>query len=196
MRSLYNSAIIRGHAVQHENFAILNYYAGMGLAVSNNGSFIDGANGMAGELGHIIVDPKGELCGCGNRGCLETLATDLALAHSISKKIGKTVTVDEMVELIKNDPDEFAAEFDLMLDYLAIAVGATINIFNPEAVLLYGRLLDIDDSFIAKLEEKVPCRCLKALASKCILKKSKSRTIQGAALAIAEGLTRNLSSKL
>ncbi len=197
MRSLYNSEIIRGHAVGHENFAILNYYAGMGLAVACNDSFVDGSHGMAGELGHIIAKPHGgELCGCGNHGCLETLATDLALANSISRKLGRTVSVDEMVELIKKSPDQFADEIDHMIDYLAIAVGATINIFNPEAVLLYGRLLEIDDSFFAKLEEKVPGRCLKALSSKCILKKSKSRTIQGAAIAIAEELTRKLSSKL
>ena len=56
---------------------------------------------MAGELGHFIVKPGGELCGCGNHGCLETLATDLALANSISRKLGKPVTVSEMIDLKK-----------------------------------------------------------------------------------------------
>lgn len=196
MRSLYNSAIIRGHAVKHENFAILNYYAGMGLAVASKGSFVEGSHGMAGELGHIIVEPNGQTCGCGNKGCLETLATDLALARAISKKLDRNVTVDEMVELVGNEPRKFEAEIDKMLEYLAVAVGATINIFNPEAVLLYGRLLEIDDSFFEQLKEKVPHKCLKSLSSKCILKKSKSRTIQGAAIAITEELTRNLSAKI
>ena len=196
MHALYNSEIIRGQAVGHENFAVLSYYSGMGLAVSSNGVFVDGSHGMAGELGHFIVKPDGELCGCGNRGCLETLATDLALAHSISRKLERTVTVGEMTELIRKAPYRFESEIDHMLDYLAIAIGGTINIFNPEAVFLYGRLLDIDDMFLDKLRGKIPGKCLKALASKCVLKKSKSSMIQGAALAIVEELTRKLSSKL
>jgi len=196
MHSLYHSAIIRGQAVRHENFAILNYYAGMGLAVSSHGVYVDGSHGMAGELGHIIAKPNGKPCGCGNRGCLETLATDLALAHSISHTLGRAVPVDEMVKLIKQSPSRFEEEIDRMLDYLAIAVGVTINIFNPEAILLYGRLLEIEDSFFARLKEKVATTCLKQLASHCTLKKSKSRTIQGAALAIAEELTRRLTPNL
>jgi predicted NBD/HSP70 family sugar kinase len=196
MRSLYNSSIIRGHAVKHEDFAILNYYAGMGLAVASNGVYMNGSQGMAGELGHTIVEPNGKPCGCGNRGCLETLATDLALAHSISHKLGRTVPVDEMVGLIRKSPSRFEEEIDRMLDYLAIAVGMTINIFNPEAILLYGRLLEIDDAFFDKLKKKTAATCLKQLASHCTLKKSKSRTIQGAALAIADELTRQLTPNI
>jgi len=196
MRALYNSESIRGQATEHKNFAILNYYAGMGLAVACNDTFVDGSHGMAGELGHIIMQPDGELCGCGNRGCLETLSTDSALARSIGKKLGRRVEIEEIDELIASSPEEFAAEIDHMLEYLAVAVGATINIFNPEAVLLYGRLLEIDDYFLDKLKEKMPSKCLKTLASKCVLKKSKARTIEGAALAIAEELTSALSSQL
>ena len=195
MRALHNSEIICGQAVGLENFVVLSYYSGMALAMSCDGTFVEGAHGMAGELGHLIAKPNGELCGCGNHGCLETLATDLALAHSISRKLDRTVTVTEMIGLIKNDPDEFAAEIEQMLDYLAIAIGGTINIFNPEAVFLYGRLLEIDDSYLEKLKEKVPGCCLKSLASKCLLKKSKSSMIQGAALAVVEELTQKMGTK-
>ncbi len=195
MRSLYNSEIIRGHAVDHKNFAILNYYAGMGLAVSSNGNYIDGAHGMAGELGHIVVEVGGELCGCGNRGCLETRATDHALAKSISKRMERTISVDEMSELIRKSPSRFEDEIDQMLNFLAISIGMTINIFNPETVLLYGRLLDIHPSFFDKLQKKVPATCLSSLAATCTLKKSNSRTIEGAALAIVEELTNKLGSK-
>ena len=193
MRSLYNSEIIRGHAVDHQNFAILNYSAGMGIAVSSAGNFLEGAHGMAGELGHTIVEVGGELCSCGNRGCLETYATDLALAHSISKKLKKEVRVEEMLELIRKSPTRFEPEIDRMLSYLAIGIGATINIFNPEAVLLYGKLLDINPMFFKSLKKKVPLSCLKHLADSCTLKISKSRTVEGAALAAVEKITRDLS---
>ncbi|MCF6311108.1 MAG: ROK family protein [Verrucomicrobiales bacterium] len=195
MRSLYHSEIIRGYAIDHKNFAILNYYAGMGVAVADHGHFVEGSRGMAGELGHIIIERGGELCGCGNRGCLETRATDLALAHAISKNLGHPVSVDEMIELIRKSPSRFEEEIDSMLNYLAIAVGLTINLFNPEAVLLYGRLLDINPIFFEKLQKKVPACSLKNLADNCSLKKSKSRTIEGAALAIVDELIKNLSNK-
>lgn len=196
MRALYNSEIIRGQAVGLKNFVVLSYYSGMALAASCNDAFIEGSDGMAGELGHFVVKPDGDLCGCGNRGCLETLATDLALAHSISRKMERAMTVDETLELIRKSPHRFETEIDHMLDYLAIAVGGTINIFNPEAIFLYGRLLEIDDMFLDRLKKKVPHKCLKSLASHCILKRSKSSMIQGAALAIVEKLTRKLSAKL
>ncbi len=194
MRALYNSEIIRGQAVGYENFAILSYYSGMGLAMACNGSYVNGANGMAGELGHLIAESGGELCGCGNRGCLETLATDLALSHAVSRNLGHTVSVDEMLELIRKSPDRFAPEIDHMLNYLAIAIGGTINIFNPQAVFLYGRLLEVNDTFLTRLKKKIPSKCLKSLASKCLVEKSKSTMIQGAALAIVEKLTSKLGS--
>lgn len=194
MRALYNSEIIRGQATSYDNFVVLSYFSGMGLAMSCGGNFVTGANGMAGELGHFIVDPKGELCGCGNRGCIETLATDLALSHAVSRNLGRKVEVEEMLELIRKSPERFAPEIDHMLSYLAIAIGATINIFNPEAIFLYGRLLEVNDTFIVKLRKKIPDKCLKSLALKCVVKRSKSTMIQGAALAIAKQLTGELST--
>ncbi len=194
MRALYNSEVIRGQAVAYDNFVVLSYFSGMALAMSCNGNYVTGANGMAGELGHLIVDPGGELCGCGNRGCIETLATDLSLSHAVSRNLGRQVEVEEMLELIRKSPDRFAPEIDCMLNYLSIAIGATINIFNPEAIFLYGRLLEVNDTFIAKLRKKIPDKCLKSLASKCLVKRSKSSMIQGAALAIAKQLTGKLST--
>lgn len=196
MRALYNSEIIRGQAVSLKNFVVLSYYSGMALAASCNDVFIEGSDGMAGELGHFVVKPDGDLCGCGNHGCLETLATDLALSRTISHKMERSLTVDETFELIRKSPRRFEVEIDLMLDYLAIAVGGTINIFNPEAVFLYGRLLEIDDMFLDKLRKKVPHKCLKSLSSNCVLKRSRSSMLQGAALAIVKKLTRKLCTKL
>lgn len=193
MRALYHSEIIRGNAVKHKNFALLSYNAGMGLAVSSNGVFVEGSHGMAGELGHMVVELGGNLCGCGNRGCLETLATDLALAQSISQNLKRYVRVEEMLELIRKSPTRFQPEIDRMLSYLAIAIGATVNIFNPEAIFLYGQLLDVNPIFFEKLKKKIPSCSLKKLASTCSIKKAKSKAIEGAALAATEKITRDLS---
>ncbi len=69
-----------GAAQGANDFAMLDVSTGLGLAVMSGGRPLLGHSGLAGELGHLTIDPQGIRCGCGNRGCLETLATDSALA--------------------------------------------------------------------------------------------------------------------
>ena len=75
-----------GDAQGLSDFAMLDVSAGLGLGVMSGGELLSGHSGMAGEFGHITVDPNGSRCGCGNRGCLETLATDAALVRLISER--------------------------------------------------------------------------------------------------------------
>ena len=78
---------------------------------------------MATEIGHITVDPNGRLCGCGNRGCLETLATESALVRAISQRYNMSLDIHDVIQLIRNgeiQPDE---EIRQILEYVAIAVG-------------------------------------------------------------------------
>jgi predicted NBD/HSP70 family sugar kinase/predicted transcriptional regulator len=66
-------------AADSENSLYVNLGAGIGVGIMINGQIHDGASKMAGELGHIIVEPDGPLCECGNRGCLERVASLRAL---------------------------------------------------------------------------------------------------------------------
>src|SRR5262249_42512340 len=77
------------------DLAMLDISEGLGLGVMLNGQILEGHSGMAGELGHVTVELNGRKCGCGNRGCLETVATDTALAAAVSKRLGRKVTVEE-----------------------------------------------------------------------------------------------------
>src|SRR5205807_5237105 len=58
------------------DFAMLDVSEGLGVGVVNGGRILEGHSGLGGELGHVTVDIHGEPCGCGNHGCLETVATD------------------------------------------------------------------------------------------------------------------------
>ncbi|MBN2163984.1 MAG: ROK family transcriptional regulator, partial [Pontiellaceae bacterium] len=58
------------------NYITMDFSAGVGMSVVVNGEHLSGGSGYAGEIGHIIMQPGGRPCGCGNRGCLETLASD------------------------------------------------------------------------------------------------------------------------
>ena len=72
-----------------DDFAILDATTGVGLAVLTEGRLLTGRGGLAGEIGHLPVAPDGVRCGCGRRGCLETLASDSALARLVSERLGQ-----------------------------------------------------------------------------------------------------------
>ncbi len=77
-----------GSARGLDDFAMLDISTGVGLGVMSRGRLLLGRSGFAGEIGHITVDIRGRRCGCGNRGCLETVACDSALAWQVSQKLG------------------------------------------------------------------------------------------------------------
>ena len=104
------------------------------------GRLLTGHSGLAGEIGHVTAVPEGgRKCGCGNTGCLETVASDSALAFHASRKLGRAVTVDEVIELARSGTVDLAAELDAMAGYLAVGVAAVINLFNPAVVFVHCR---------------------------------------------------------
>ena len=65
-----------------EDFLYVGVGTGIGGGIVHGGAVMRGAHGFAGEIGHIIVEPGGEVCGCGNRGCWETVASGAALTRA------------------------------------------------------------------------------------------------------------------
>ncbi len=195
MESQFLVEQVRGRASKYENFALINYLGGLGAAAACDGRRIGGARGMAGEVGHVVVNPGGEVCGCGKRGCLETLATDLALAKQISEKLGRKISVNEVLEIHRDTPSLIADEVERFLDYLAIAVGLVVQAYNPSAVFLLGRFLENDDASFSRLIERLPRFCLEPLLEKCEIKRTKADPLNGAGLAVIDELISQLSTK-
>ena len=79
------------------DFAMLDVHTGVGLGVVSGGRLLTGHSGLAGEIGHITAVPDGRRCGCGNHGCLETVASDSSLAWRVSRRLGRTVDIDEVI---------------------------------------------------------------------------------------------------
>ena len=112
------------------DFAILDVSTGLGLGVVSGGRVITGHKGLAGEIGHIPHDPNGRICGCGNRGCLETVASDSALAWMISQRIGRDVGIEEVLSL--TDANELSPEPELqrVLSRISFALTTVINVYS------------------------------------------------------------------
>ncbi|MFK5924599.1 MAG: ROK family protein [Verrucomicrobiota bacterium] len=195
MESQFLVEQIRGQANGLENFALINYLGGLGAAACSDGHRITGARGMAGEIGHIVINPDGELCGCGNHGCLETQATDLALLKQVTKKLDREVSIAEMLEIQKNNPQLIATEVSRFLDHLAIAIALTLQAYNPSTVFLLGRFLENDAHCFDQLIERLPRFCLSPLLENCQVKLTRADPLNGAGLAIIEQLIAQLPTK-
>lgn len=121
-------------------------YLGLGTGVGGgvvlNGRLFHGSDGLAGELGHITVDPHGPICGCGNSGCLEAYASGAAIVRAyLKKKRGRRETPPTVKELSQaaRTGDKAAREVFVGVGIaLGIAIASLINIFNPQTVVIGG----------------------------------------------------------
>ncbi|MGI5174254.1 allose kinase [Treponema sp. OMZ 840] len=133
---------------------VLGFYIGTGFgnSIYIHKKFFCGANGAAGELGHIPLYMNNELCSCGNTGCVETIASGKYLVEQIKKKYPKT----EIKDFFRYHKDEtFANEFIELLSYPA---AAEMNIFDPFAVVFGGGIVSMQGFPKEKLISEVKKR--------------------------------------
>jgi len=185
-----------GAARGMDDFAMLDLSAGLRLGVMSGGRILSGHSGLGGELGHITVDPQGRLCGCGNQGCLETVATDTSLASAISASLGRTVDIDEVVALFQSGQFPSTKELNRTLEYLAIGVAAVINLFNPASLFVHGRFFDARPGLFERLIELAQSRALGPSAADCVIKRARGSKRQGAVAAIISRVTNSLGPAL
>jgi glucokinase len=131
-----------------------------------DGRLYRGAQGLAGEIGHIILDPSGPRCNCGSRGCLEAMVSGVAfaerarhlLATGKSQHLGAIVAGGEPtaahLHAAALQGDAFAeAEIRHGGHLLGLALGSLVNVLNPDAVTLSGGLLAMGEMLLAPLRE-------------------------------------------
>jgi N-acetylglucosamine repressor len=178
-----------GAARDVADFAMLDISEGLGVGVVHGGHILEGHSGLGGELGHITVDIHGKRCGCGNRGCLETVATDTALAAAISSRMGRKWTIEEVIALLRSGEVDADEELGTVLEYLAVGLAAVINIFNPSKVFVYGRLLDAGADLFERLLERTRRRALAPSMADCEIIRARGSKRLGAVAGIIHRLT-------
>jgi N-acetylglucosamine repressor len=166
-----------------DDFVMLEISSGLGLGVVTGGRLMTGHSGLAGELGHITVVPDGRLCGCGNRGCLETVATDSALAQAVSERIGRAITIDELTQGVLSGALAADAELHTTCEFLAIAIAAAINLFNPTTLFVHGRLFDAREGLFEHVCTLARRRALAPSVADCRILRAHWSKSQGAAAA-------------
>jgi glucokinase-like ROK family protein len=126
------------------DFLVVTFGRGIGLGIVVNGQFHHGRRGSAGELGHTVVHPGGELCACGKRGCLEMYASEPAMlrqaaaAYQQGKLSSLPKTPEEMIALAIRGENVVQEIFAQSGRLLGQSIANLINIFNPERILING----------------------------------------------------------
>jgi N-acetylglucosamine repressor len=180
---------VYGAARGVDDFALLDISEGLGAGLVNGGRIVAGHSGLAGELGHVTVELDGKPCGCSNRGCLETVATDTAFAALVSERLGEKRTIEEIIPLVQAGSLRADAEVERVLQYLAVGVAAVINLFNPCKLFLYGRFLDVGPDVFDRLLALTARRALAPSLADCEIIRARGNKRLGAVAGIIHRLT-------
>jgi N-acetylglucosamine repressor len=180
---------VYGAARGVDDFALFDISEGLGVGLVNGGRIIAGHSGLAGELGHVTVELDGRPCGCGNRGCLETVATDTAFAAAVSERLGEKRSIEEILALAQGGRLRADAEVERVLQYLAVGVAAVINLFNPSKLFLYGRFLDVGPDVFDRLLALTARRALAPSLADCEIIRARGNKRLGAVAGIIHRLT-------
>ena len=153
---------------------------GVGGGIILNGRVLRGADGTAGEIGHICVEPFGAPCGCGSRGCVEQYSSATAIVRitrelenqyprSILRNKASCTSLD--VYEAGQTGDELALEvFRRMGFYLGVALADLVNVLNPDAIVIGGGAAAGWDLFVDHVREQIDARAFRepALRAKLV----------------------------
>lgn len=127
--------------------------SGIGAGVVVDGQVLRGAFGAAGDIGHVVVEPGGgEVCACGNVGCLDAVAGGWA----ITRRLGEAArTPPDVVRLVREGHPDAIREVRRTGRHVGQAVASAVNLLNPSALIIGGRLAQADEQLFAAVREAV-----------------------------------------
>jgi predicted NBD/HSP70 family sugar kinase len=146
------------------NFAYIKAATGIGAGIVIDGRLLRGATGTAGEIGHTTLDEGGALCYCGNRGCLETVASGPAILHLVGPVGGETLTLARLVDLALNGDLRCRRAISDAGREIGVAIAGLCNLINPERVIVGGLLSKTGEVLLQPLRESIRRHAVQAAA--------------------------------
>lgn len=193
-----------GLARGKRNVLVLHLDWGIGLGIIVNGKLYKGRDGFAGEFGHLPIVDNGILCKCGKQGCLETIASGVAIIRMAKEgmKAGRT-SIPELLQ--DNDPEKIeissVVKAATLGDQYSISILASvghwlgkgfsylIQIFNPELIVLGGKLSEAGQFIMPPIQQSIHSFCNPELSNEIEIKISELGSksgVQGVATLLLE----------
>lgn len=185
---------VRHRECRGDTVAYLTIGSGIGSALMCDGRVVRGGNNAAGEVGHIIVQPDGEQCDCGRKGCLYTCLSEKSLLRRIRRAVGAAADLDAWREARRRGEAWAVALADEVGGHIATALNHTLCSYDPEVTIVGGRLLrfmpELLDAALTKKD-----RIYEALLAKTRIMRSLSEgreAVIGAAIVAKTGFLESL----
>ena len=153
------------------NLVFLTLGTGIGGGVISHGVLLRGAQGAGGELGHVTLDPDGPPCACGNRGCLEALASGTAIGRggreiavedpdsALGRLAARRGLLGEDVTGLARGGDEAALSvLEEAGRWLGVGLAGFVNVFNPEVVAAGGGAMEAGEMILAPARREMRLR--------------------------------------
>ncbi len=153
-----------GRGLRHLLHATLGTGIGGGLVI--DGRLYRGAGGLAGEIGHMTVEPSGPRCRCGSRGCLEAMVSGVAFATRARRLLaagqspnlariaaGRDPSGHDLLAAARAGDATAEAEVRNGGHFLGLGIGSLVTVLNPDAVTLSGGLLGMGDMLLGPMRE-------------------------------------------
>lgn len=163
-----------------KNMMYITVSTGIGGGLVLGGHLYRGSSGAAGEIGHTTVLPHGPMCGCGNRGCLEALASGTAIARRgqelARRPVGRAIaelagdgpiTAMTVAEAARSGDKAATAILSDAFEYLGIAVANAANLLNLDTVVIGGGVSAIGDMLFDTVRYEVEARTFPFIAEQC-----------------------------
>jgi glucokinase len=159
-----------GAAVGFSSVVLVTLGTGIGAGIAVDGEVLRGANGMAGEPGHTMVDPSGPPCPCGLRGCWERYASGAGLARlardaaeagrlaSVAEAVGGRAAIrgEDVVAAVRDGDEDALAVLADFAWWTAVGLANLVAVLDPELLLLGGGLVDAADLWLDETRRRLP----------------------------------------
>ncbi|MBE8722360.1 ROK family transcriptional regulator [Sphingobacterium pedocola] len=179
------SELTYGAARLKKNVLVILMDWGIGLGIISNGTIYMGNDGFSGEMGHIVFVEDGELCYCGKRGCLETIASGVYLVNQVKADIKADVPtllkglvdVDDLLPQhiieVANRGDQYAIDLIHGLGKnLGKAISMLVQILNPESVVLSGKFAKAGALITIPIQQSLNTYTMNAIRKDCVVELS------------------------
>jgi predicted NBD/HSP70 family sugar kinase len=191
--------------IQDKNVVVISLRTGVGSCLIQHGQVYTGSGGMAGEIGHIIVDINGKSCECGSRGCLETFVSAGAIvararsmlaggeptALSAAVRDDRELSPELIYELAAKGDPACGAIVQEVGKYLGIAIANIINLLAPDDIIICGAIDVAEEPLLKAIRQQVQVSALPRLRESVTIRTARERErlpLLGAAVLIAQSL--------
>ena len=137
------------------DIAYVKLSEGVGAGLVLGGQVVRGRDGTAGEIGHITTDEFGQVCRCGNRGCVETVVAARRVVELLEPMLGQELTIADVVRRAREGNNSCVRVLADTGRQAGIAIANLCNVFNPELILIGGELAVAGEFLLAPMREMV-----------------------------------------